>query len=110
MSIHYKVKKNNKIRENRVFEFGDKNKINNEQIKNDFEIINNNVQFGNEFPNEEYPSMDAINENTGNNVNNNFNNNISNFGPGINNMNGNFGMQDNNNGFTFQENDFNFDK
>ena len=109
MNIDTNIIKNTKVRENRVFEFGDKNKKK-EKINEKIEINNNNNQelndnnFANEFERVDYPSMDVVNNNE---KNNNFNDNmghneIYNIGDAFNNQ--------NNNGFVFQENDFNFDQ
>jgi hypothetical protein len=81
-----------------------------EKINEKIEINNNNNQelndnnFVNEFERVDYPSMDVVNNNE---KNNNFNDNmghneIYNIGDAFNNQ--------NNNGFVFQENDFNFDQ
>ena len=116
MNIDNTIKKNTKIRENRVFEFGDKNKKNiniksNQSLEfnNTNNISNsqqfNNNEFGNEFTGEEYPSLDLVGANNENNINDN-NNMTQN---GMNNNGGNFNNQIGND-FVFVEKDFNFDK
>ena len=116
MNIDNTIKKNTKIRENRVFEFGDKSKKNLKSIKNNESLeINNNIsksqqftsnEFGSEFTGEEYPSLDLVGANTEYNINNRIDpmqqNEMDNNGGNFNNQIGN--------DFVFLEKDFNFDK
>ena len=116
MNIDNTIKKNTKIRENRVFEFGDKSKKNLKSIKNNESLeINNNIsksqqftsnEFGSEFTGEEYPSLDLVGANTEYNINNKIDPMQQNE---MNNNGGNFNNQIGND-FVFLEKDFNFDK
>ena len=101
--------KKNKVKENRVFEFGEKNKLKNitdsdskglTDNRNNQQLNNN--EFGNKINAEEYPSLDLVNSN-----NENTNEIIAQNEMKYNG--GNF-SNPNNNDFVFQEKDFNFDQ
>ena len=103
-----KIKKN-KVRENRVFEFGEKNKLKNitdsdskglTDNRNNQQLNNN--EFGNKINAEEYPSLDLVNSNN-ENTNEIITQNEMKYNGG------NFSTT-NNNDFVFQEKDFNFDQ